>query len=344
MKLGGKILCAIGLVIVGFAVVLTILEVNEGNAGPHAPNIHGNAIKSANGRARTCANASQPVVDAIIHSYDPSSNTIVLDTELCVPRTTLVNLIVSRGHARIITETGTHTMAIRVGYKRLQFALHAIALSPNIEAAPSHNVELANLVRANGSFVKTASLALPLTGSFLTYPFDSYSLTAIFHLSAQDKTVALVTKTGYHATPVLPVTLNTFVGADVAPLGVETQVTSSENLAGRSRFYHRGRQLGVQLERRTRTQLFVSLIALVPLLLGGLLLIVILKGNVEAVSPGSLAGLAAVLFAILPIRQVLIPSGSNELTLVDYALGLEMAIVVLIACVAVALTMKETTE
>jgi hypothetical protein len=182
---------------------------------------------------------------------------------------------------------------------------------------------------------------LPLTGSFLTYPFDSYALTAVLHLSAQDNTVALAKEKDYHATPVLPFTLDTFVGADVAPLGVETQVTPAENLAGRSRFYHRGNQLGVQLERRTRTQVFVSLIALVPLLLGGLLLIVIFKGKVEAVSAGSLAGLAGVLFAILPIRQVLIPAGTNELTLVDYALGLEMAIVVFIACVAVALTMRK---
>jgi hypothetical protein len=51
---------------------------------------------------------------------------------------------------------------------------------------------------------------------------------------------------------------------------------------------------------------------------------------------GLLAGVAAFLIAILPIRAVLVPAYLNGLTLVDYALGTEMAVMVAATIVVVA--------
>ena len=52
-------------------------------------------------------------------------------------------------------------------------------------------------------------------------------------------------------------------------------------------------------------------------------------------SPEALVGFGAVLLAIVPIRAVLVPATASELTLVDYWLGVEVAILAALACVAV---------
>jgi hypothetical protein len=53
------------------------------------------------------------------------------------------------------------------------------------------------------------------------------------------------------------------------------------------------------------------------------------------VSPEGIAGVAAVLLAILPIRLILVPGEISDLTLVDYWLGFEMAVLAALACGAV---------
>jgi hypothetical protein len=80
------------------------------------------------------------------------------------------------------------------------------------------------------------------------------------------------------------------------------------------------------------------LIVAFPLVLEALLVIVLFKRREEEgrrLGPEVLAGVAAVLLAILPIRQVLVPSSISVLTFVDYMLGLEMALLAAIACVVV---------
>jgi hypothetical protein len=45
------------------------------------------------------------------------------------------------------------------------------------------------------------------------------------------------------------------------------------------------------------------------------------------------------LLAVLPIRLVLVPSNVTELTLVDYWLGFEVAVLAAVACLAVRRTL-----
>jgi hypothetical protein len=81
----------------------------------------------------------------------------------------------------------------------------------------------------------------------------------------------------------------------------------------------------VQAARPTTTRLFVLSLALIPLLLIALLILRWLSEG-SARSTDGLVGVAAIMLAILPIRLVLVPSEITSLTLVDFILGAEMAL------------------
>jgi hypothetical protein len=55
----------------------------------------------------------------------------------------------------------------------------------------------------------------------------------------------------------------------------------------------------------------------------------------RGIGPDSVTGVAAVLLAILPIRLVLVPAEVSELTLIDYLLGFEMALLASLAALVV---------
>jgi hypothetical protein len=91
-------------------------------------------------------------------------------------------------------------------------------------------------------------------------------------------------------------------------------------------------------QREGVTRLYVLVIALLPLILGLLFFVVLFSSRLSArapVGPELIAGVAAVLLGVLPIRTVLVPSEISTLTLLDYWLGLEMAVLVALPCFAV---------
>jgi hypothetical protein len=93
--------------------------------------------------------------------------------------------------------------------------------------------------------------------------------------------------------------------------------------------------LTVAVARPARTELYVVAVALIPLVFALLLLAVFLRRPRKDAGPEGIVGVAAVLLAILPIRLVLVPSEISGLTLVDYGLGVEMAILAALACFVV---------
>ena len=186
--------------------------------------------------------------------------------------------------------------------------------------------------------MKTGSVTVPVSGTFATYPVRLFSTTELVVLRVEHGGIghpggARVTK---RPTAVLSLRIRPYVGADVAPLGVETFTGGPRPPALDRRLHERGLLLGIQLERKTKTQAYLILIALIPLLLSGLLLILIVRSASAPLDVAALAGFAAVLLAILPIRQVLVQAGARpELSIADYWLGVEMAILAGIGCFAV---------
>jgi hypothetical protein len=79
----------------------------------------------------------------------------------------------------------------------------------------------------------------------------------------------------------------------------------------------------IEARRPVKTDLFVLCLVTVPLVL-----ITLMAFRLSTTPPRSvevLVGVIAIMLAILPIRTVLVPSDISSLTLVDYALAVEMA-------------------
>jgi hypothetical protein len=81
--------------------------------------------------------------------------------------------------------------------------------------------------------------------------------------------------------------------------------------------------ISLEGRRAVTTRLFVLCLVGVPLVLIALM-VVALVGTPPR-SAATLVGVVAIMLAILPIRSVLVPSEISSLTLVDFALALEMA-------------------
>jgi hypothetical protein len=88
----------------------------------------------------------------------------------------------------------------------------------------------------------------------------------------------------------------------------------------------------IKANRALSTQVFVSLIATLPLLLfvGLLALVRPIANNPEQrrFPAELLVGVGAFLLAVIPVRTVLVPAEISQLTVVDYILGTEMTVMV----------------
>lgn len=347
------LLRGLGLALPIAATVLLILAWKEGNAGA-APHLKTVGIESANARTGThdCKPSTRkpregeppygvPIAHIVIHSYEMITSTVVLDEELCVPIKTLSHLV--NQHDQPMTERRGGRTEVTPAYLHsrtpVQLGLELISESSG-EKAPMHDLTLAKMLGEHGQFVKTGSVTIPVSGAFATYPFDSYSTTELVVLRVKHGGVGHPGGAGVAQRPttVLSLRVRPYVGDDVAPFGVETSAGHPRPAALDQRLHKRGLLLGIQLERKTKTQLYLILIALIPLVLA-LMLLIPIKRRSEPLDIAALAGFAAVLLAILPIRQVLVPASAPELSLADYWLGVEMAILACIGLFAVSRTM-----
>ncbi len=233
---------------------------------------------------------------------------------------------------------------------RVDFALHKVELSGDLciskvnaerfkteyATSPKGNIALTlESPTANWSRLVSVSqgerdlelqpFTLPLTNSG-SYPLERQQLVELFvRLGAPSGPIIHGMGARFHSTE-LEIHVQTATG------GSELQWTSgirAEPVA-----------LELQLvgQRRFTTRAFVAILMTLPLLLFLALLFAVRaygrrrRGSLEA---GLIAGVGAFLIAVLPIREVLVPSEIPGFTLVDYGLGAEMAVMVAATLVVV---------
>lgn len=122
--------------------------------------------------------------------------------------------------------------------------------------------------------------------------------------------------------PSLPFGLTILKDPDLSPFDSNASIEGPQPPLYVPRF----RLVALRFNRSGITRAFIVTIAVIPLILGILLCTLLFAANSShPMVPDGLAGVAAVLLAILPIRFVLVPPEVSELTLVDYWLGLVMA-------------------
>jgi hypothetical protein len=184
-----------------------------------------------------------------------------------------------------------------------------------------HPLSLGQFAIASQRPVRFGTIEAPIAGSPTLYPFDAYETG--FQGALQ------IVNSRTHA--VYPLDSRVAVVDEPA-----IQPLHSEALA--IGLFESTATVILRLHRSATVKIYVLLLAAIPLVLAALIIIVISsqrRGRTRSFGPVELAGVGAVLLAILPIRQVLVPPGVTQLTFVDYLLGAEMAVIVAFACFAV---------
>ena len=178
--------------------------------------------------------------------------------------------------------------------------------------------------------VNLGTVVVPLHAAPEQYPRDWYDLTGRLAVTVSRGIVGLPEPTpskGRHSEPRpewLPFSI--ILAADPSVASFSPLDASVSPCCARSR------RLLVRFRRDWTTQAYVLAISCIPLLLAIILLVAMAaRPNAEVPTPEGLTGYIAALLAVLPIRLVLVPAGVTDLTLVDYWLGVQMALLVWVA-------------
>jgi hypothetical protein len=281
-----------------------------------------------------CEQDSTAILAVTLHSYDPSAETVQLDEEICLSPTVALGLAGPKGERVYEREATSLDFAVPCLTLRRSFArdrLSLVTLSETVQPGvePQLSFPLQPKLCGPGGYGFLGATTVGLAGDPPRYPFDRYVSRVQYWLESPQG-IHLVGVPAGVSLGAVPLAFQAFAGSGLAPFTV-----SLGSAPGR---LPRLKVLTVELHRKTLAQVYVGVVLLIPLILEGLLLIVILRSagsDTRRFRPEVLAGVAAVLFAILPIRQVLVPGSITVLTRVDYMLALEMALLVAGACVAV---------
>lgn len=149
-----------------------------------------------------------------------------------------------------------------------------------------------------------------MIGNPQDYPLDEYSLD-LGAVARLDGAVVYHRHGSNGKAFELPLTVSAVAATDMRGLRAEQRGDGHVEIA-------------IRLTRRAPTKAFVISLLLIPLLLTAVLAQTTKSRKAE--STETVVGAAAVLLALLPIRAVLVPSDIAGLTLVDYALAFEMAL------------------
>jgi len=230
----------------------------------------------------------------------------------CAPRTFTLFLHLSK--LDITNESLDVDVSACVGKDLEPFVRQQRKRLPTTVSIPGLDSNLTlGLTNLNPVVQHLGAVAIPIDGDPRRYPLDVYR-TAI-PLSIKAPSAAL-----YQA-------LTVKVRADPGVGGFNwsfARPTPSYTFSPRSQLaVFISQPLAVKAARPTGTRLFVLCLVLVPFVLG--VLAVPLLWTSERTVDG-LVGVTGIMLAILPIRTVLVPGEIGSLTLVDFALGSEMAL------------------
>jgi hypothetical protein len=162
--------------------------------------------------------------------------------------------------------------------------------------------------------VSLGQFTLPAFATPQKYPFDQYGLSDQFAVADLNLNLFYCKKSPKCEEFTISSTVEVFAESNLAPFQLFASYQFHEELP----------KVTLRLERTTAKQIYVVVVAVIPLFLGFLLMLLLATRPTGDIGTAIL-GIGAVLLAILPIRLVLVPAEVNELTLVDYWLAVEMA-------------------
>jgi hypothetical protein len=285
-------------------------------------------------QAKVCEHARPVALLVEVSSFDIQTARATLALKICGTLKSLSSLQSPAGH-HLLHETEeplSQTPGLSISIDKLAVTsgtpadqVRFIPSPGSTEGSTLRALSLSELAGGAERAVKLGTIVVLGFGSPGSYPFDSYGVVL-------EGALQLTSPAGKVLLPI-PLTGLFKDGTAIQPLHAKAETLFSNGEYSAT----------IALERPLPTKLYILLITFIPLILAVLLIVVIArrKGR-DAFSFGALeiAGVGAVLLAILPARQVLVPPGADQLTFVDYILGCEMAMMVAFTCVAVAATMS----
>jgi len=261
--------------------------------------------------AATCGRNDMRLV-LVIHQVDVDAGTVLANAWMCLGSNDAKGIFAPGD----VTGPSPPTVDIAGLSSTFAISLRALNRTEQLTAALNHTP---------GAMVPVGSVTLPLDGSPRAYPLDHYG------------SPINISETGYCAVGPLPTTIVADPGAasldwvTAQPEYVLTPPADATRTRSRSgktttTFICGGTVDSIALEahRPLTTKLFVLCLIGIPLLLLGLLSMRLSEGTPRSID--GLVGVIAIMLAILPIRTVLVPGDITSLTLVDFALATEMAL------------------
>jgi hypothetical protein len=276
--------------------------------------------------------AQQNVLTLIVHNTDVVQDTVEADAALCVGNQTLRQLWLWASAKQAFPHGITESVSKVV--RRATFGVVYQGIHPaqtwvgqvsirQIITPPRFNV--------NGPFqtsvhepVYLGRFPLELVGNAGDYPLDVYSAYGNWSLVIPNE--MFLGNSGDSTLPDVPVAARVLTSPGGAELNWHSDLTYVPNSIPT--------YVTVAANRSFSNLLFILVLLLLPLLLFmGVLWTFrrsVAKQSVEdaRLLAGLLVGVGTFLLAVFPIRAVLVPPDVSRLTIVDYCLGTEMAVIV----------------
>ena len=267
-----------------------------------------------------CADTQRASFVITITRLRPQAGTLSASVGMCASASVLERLRATTGDREPVAEQTSRGFILKRRWRKSAIRVRIAGVIPSGGAAL--RVPLADLVGAARSVAPGVSRAtpgtieLPLLGQPDSYPFDWFSLQSSIDITVPpgmeftEKESGGVSRTAF-----LPFRIVARTDPEVGDFDVEATPDSSD-----------AEILDVYVDRELSTKVFVCVVLLVPLVFA--ILLAITAGAARASSENAataarnlLLGFVGVSLSLLPIRQVLVPSEIEGLTLVDWWLG-----------------------
>jgi hypothetical protein len=256
--------------------------------------------QTSSAQSLSCGQGGSVLLLLYLHQTDLSDGSLTANVSMCM----------GQSAARQIKRQGPRTAS--------GVPLLAIAGFGSTFTARLDRIAVAQTSSTNSAAPQPiGSVTIPLEGYPRRYPLDQYQASIGVSISgtcaAMAPTIEVLADPGVGNFDWSSAQPNAGTGSAIAVTKGQQPICSSAAYP-----------VAIAAHRPATTRLFVLALVAIPLLLIVLLSLRLSDGTPRSID--GLVGVTAIMLAILPIRTVLVPGDITSLTLVDFALATEMAL------------------
>jgi hypothetical protein len=351
--IGGALLGVAG-TLVGLTGFLLVQQWGAEGGPPGSPNSgperHASITQSTHDYGRCLQGIlerTRAQVTLVVHSVDTAARTLTINVFLCAPERQLLRLVAepyTKPKRRVpVLMLGSRGWEFRAGYAQMPVKVNYAVFTPSSAEFDDLSGKATTLRALAGGVsenvdpeVSLGKFVIPIAEAPGRYPFDWYASRGDFTVDFGFSNVSFPYGDG-RSDISLPADVTILRDPGLGPFELIRSVEPPFPKEA-------GVTIDLRLERSATARLYVVAVASIPLVLAALLLILFFapgRSGSRKTGPAEFVGVAAAsLLAVLPIRSVLVPSDVSGLTIIDYLLGFEMAVLAGVACLAAFITTR----